>query len=369
MSFIELKKRRPRKTASSAEAGPETSVVPAGPGDPATLAAAHVVSGQAVLVAGLASWGEAAAGLAERAKTVVVVPGRLGAPEPKAAGKKAPPPAALGDADWAERLGEQRFDVILASEPLTHLADPLAFLRQARGLLKPDGALVALVPNVAFGETRLALLQGEFPGALDGSAPLHHYTRRRLRELLALAGYRLEAVEAYRQPLLGPDSPDAELYPEGLLQALGKEGDADASHFVARAVPASSEALLAELFEEQDALRKLTRHELAKAARTHDALTQLLKEADGDRARLARTLAEAESALAGMRESTDTAERNLRRLGDEADAAAAELAALKRTWYHRLAERFKRRPQPEVPAQSGPAPWVYEEPREHPSQG
>lgn len=368
MSFIELKKRRPRKTAAGAEQAPETSVVSASPADPAALAAAHVTAGQAVLVAGLAPWGEAAASLTERAKSVVVVPGRLGAPEPRSAGKKAPP-AALGDADWADRLGEQRFDLILASEPLTHLADPLAFLRQARGLLKPDGALIALVPNVAFGETRLALLQGEFPGALDGSAPLHHYTRRRLRELFALAGYRLEAVETYRQPLFGPDSPDAELYPEGLLQALGKEGDADASHFVARAVPASSEALLGELFEEQDALRKLTRHELAKAARTHDALTQLLKEADGDRARLARTLAEAEAALAGMRETTDTAERNLRRLGDEADAAAAELAAIKRTWYHRLAERFKRRPQPEIPAPSGPAPWVYEEPRDHPSQG
>jgi SAM-dependent methyltransferase len=368
MSFIELKKRRPRKSASSADAVPETAVVSAIASDPAALAAAHVTSGQAVLVAGLAPWEEAATALAERARTVVVVPGRLGAPEPRATGKKAPP-AALGDADWADRLGEQRFDLILASEPLTHLAEPLAFLRQARGLLKPDGALVVLVPNVAFGETRLALLQGEFPGALDGSAPLHHYTRRRLRELLALAGYRLETVEAYRQPLFGPESPDAELYPEGLLQALGKEGDADASHFVARAVPATPEALLGELFAEQDALRKLTRHELAKSARTHDALTQLLKEADGDRARLARTLAEAESALAGMRESTDSAERNLRRLGDEADATAAELAALKRTWYHRLAERFKPRPKPAPPTPSGPAAWVYEEPREHPTQG
>lgn len=368
MSFIELKKRRPRKTAASAEPAPETLAVSAIAADPAALAIAHVATGQTVLVAGLAPWEEAASALTERARAVVVVPGRPAASEPRAASKKAPP-ATLVDADWAERLGEQRFDLILAAEPLTHLADPLAFLRQARGVLKPDGAMVALVPNVAFGETRLALLQGEFPGALDGSAPLHHYTRRRLRELFALAGYRLETVETYQQPLFGPDSPDAELYPEGLLQALGKEGDADASHFVARAVPASPESLLGALFEEQDQLRKLTRLELAKAARTHDALTQLLKEADSDRTRLARSLAEAEAAVAGLRETTDTAERNMRRLGDEADATAAELDALKRTWYHRLAERFKPRPKPVLPPPSGPSPWIYEEPKEHPTQG
>jgi SAM-dependent methyltransferase len=368
MSFIELKKRRPRKTASNAETPPETLAVSAIATDPAALAIAHVATGQTVLVAGLAPWEEAASALTERARAVVVVPVRPAAADTRAASKKAPP-ATLVDADWADRLGEQRFDLILAAEPLTHLADPLAFLRQARGVLKPDGALIALVPNVAFGETRLALLQGEFPGALDGSAPLHHYTRRRLRELLALSGYRLDTVETYQQPLFGPDSLDAELYPEGLLQALGKEGDADASHFVARAVPASPEALLGALFEEQDQLRKLTRHELAKAARTHDALTQLLKEADSDRTRLARSLAEAETAVAGLRETTDTAERNMRRLGAEADATAAELAALKRTWYHRLAERLKPRPKPEPPAQFGPAPWIYEEPKEHPTQG
>jgi predicted SAM-dependent methyltransferase len=330
---------------------------------PAGEAIGLVSPGQAVLVAGLAPWcqGPLAGAIVGRAKSVAVVAGKAHPNEWKAFGKKAPV-AHLSEADWAEKVGDHRFDTILASEPLTHLPDPLAFLRQARALLKPDGALVALVPNVAFGETRLQLLKGEFPGAVDGSASLHHYTRRRLRELFALAGYRLAEVRLHQQPIFTSSELTPELFPETLLQLVGNEDDAIASHFAIRAVPAPMEAILSELFEEQDRLRKLARNELAKSARTHDGLSRLLKEGDAQRHQLRAELEAAQKAAVGMAEFHGVAEANIRKLTEEADSAIQELAAIKRSWFYRLGQLFQRRPAPAFPPISTePGAWIYEE--------
>jgi ubiquinone biosynthesis O-methyltransferase len=51
-----------------------------------------------------------------------------------------------GDAGTLAAAGE-RYDVVIASEVLEHLTDPLAFLRTLRGLLTHDGILVLTTPN------------------------------------------------------------------------------------------------------------------------------------------------------------------------------------------------------------------------------
>jgi glycosyltransferase involved in cell wall biosynthesis/2-polyprenyl-3-methyl-5-hydroxy-6-metoxy-1,4-benzoquinol methylase len=51
-----------------------------------------------------------------------------------------------GDAGTLAAAGEQ-YDVVIASEVLEHLTDPLAFLRTLRGLLTRDGILVLTTPN------------------------------------------------------------------------------------------------------------------------------------------------------------------------------------------------------------------------------
>ncbi len=51
-----------------------------------------------------------------------------------------------GDAGTHLAAGE-RYDVVIASEVLEHLEDPLAFLRTLRGLLAPGGILILTTPN------------------------------------------------------------------------------------------------------------------------------------------------------------------------------------------------------------------------------
>ena len=91
------------------------------------------------------------------------------------------------------------YDVVLFGDTLEHLPDPGAVLARLRSRLKPGGALVVSLPNVANWAIRLSLLAGRFRytdrGILDRTH-LRFFTRRTLIELLEGAGFRVVAVEA-----------------------------------------------------------------------------------------------------------------------------------------------------------------------------
>jgi arginine deiminase len=109
-------------------------------------------------------------------------------------------------------------------------------------------------------------------------------------------------------------------------------------------------------------LRKLARNELAKASRTHDSLTRLLKESDVQRHQLKSELDATQRAAAGMAEFHHTAETNIRKLTAEADAAIQELADIKRSWFYKLGQFFQRRQAPQFPPmENEPGAWIYEE--------
>ena len=50
--------------------------------------------------------------------------------------------------------GENSFDCILFADVLEHLIDPLAVLKKIRKYLKPQGTVVASIPNVQFMDRR-----------------------------------------------------------------------------------------------------------------------------------------------------------------------------------------------------------------------
>lgn len=89
-------------------------------------------------------------------------------------------------------LNGRQFDWIIAADVLEHLAEPRTALRFYRRFLKPDGRLIASLPNVAVWDNRLRLLIGRFDyrdsGVMDRTH-LRFFTFRTARELIVEAGF------------------------------------------------------------------------------------------------------------------------------------------------------------------------------------
>ncbi|HEY9722916.1 MAG TPA: hypothetical protein V6D47_12970, partial [Oscillatoriaceae cyanobacterium] len=109
---------------------------------------------------------------------------------------------------------------------------------------------------------------------------------------------------------------------------------------------------------EQSALKRAVRNELAKAGRTHDALTQRLKDADERTDGLVQQLAEAHRHQTVLREANERADQEARRTAQEALALREELAAVKQSWLYRLLALFGRKPEPTPHLE--PANWSQE---------
>jgi SAM-dependent methyltransferase len=87
---------------------------------------------------------------------------------------------------------DRRFDLVLLSDVLEHLVDPLSLLRTlGRHPSTRDAALVVSVPNYAVWYNRAKTLAGAFSYSWSGlydRTHLRFFTRRSLRELLERAG-------------------------------------------------------------------------------------------------------------------------------------------------------------------------------------
>jgi len=99
--------------------------------------------------------------------------------------------ADLDATDLLAVVGDRRFDVALMGDVLEHLRDPGSVLREVVDVLDVGGYAVISVPNVAFIDTRTALLDGLWEYRDDGlldATHLRFFTRRSLFELVRSAG-------------------------------------------------------------------------------------------------------------------------------------------------------------------------------------
>lgn len=151
----------------------------------------------------------------------------------------------LDHVEWVAQLDAGRFPTIVVVGLLEFARDPAALLRSLGAKLPSQGRLVALIPNVAHGSLRLALLGGRFPYAewdQPERHPLRFYTRETIEALFASAGFEINDLERRNENInvpevgIGPATVSAEL-----VDALANDPEAQASHFVVLARPMNRE--------------------------------------------------------------------------------------------------------------------------------
>ena len=87
------------------------------------------------------------------------------------------------------------YDVVLLSDILGFVREPEAMLQNCRGLLAPDGFIVASVANFGYGAVRLAMLAGSFEKLAyeqERNPRMHFFSAALLGDVFTRAGYRSE---------------------------------------------------------------------------------------------------------------------------------------------------------------------------------
>ncbi|HCF26081.1 MAG TPA: methyltransferase type 11, partial [Cyanobacteria bacterium UBA11049] len=151
-------------------------------------------------------------------------------------------------------LPKQAFDVAVFGDVLEHLRNPWKVLEEIRQLLKPEGYVVASIPNIAHGAIRLALLQGRFEymdlGLLDNTH-LRFFTRNSVEELFEGSGYFVDTIERTKLPVISASTwvprIDKNAFDPQIIQQIEQAAEADTFQFVVRAFPLSDNGKYAAL--------------------------------------------------------------------------------------------------------------------------
>lgn len=110
------------------------------------------------------------------------------------------------------------FDAVFCGDVLEHVHDTESLLENISHVLKPGGYVILSIPNIASWYNRIFLLFGLMPTWVEsslrtytgnpfvkkGSGHIHAFTKRSLREILVLNGFRIEKFEG--SPVLADGS-------------------------------------------------------------------------------------------------------------------------------------------------------------------
>ncbi len=197
----------------------------------------------------------------------------------------------LEQLDLVRELGDDRFDVIVASDVLEHLKNPQRLLRALQPFLRPGGYVVSSIPNIAHGSVRLALLGGDFtyqPVGLLDQDHLRFFTLKSVHSLFEDAGFVLTRLERRLLPIDAAETRfDPATVPTEVLQQLRADRDAQTYQFIVVAHPVAAHQLQAvrrrtrELLEEIDRLKaeleRVHTEPVAERARLEAEHTQLIE--------------------------------------------------------------------------------------------
>lgn len=120
---------------------------------------------------------------------------------------------------------EHIFDYVIFGDVLEHLRDPKAVIERMKKYLKPDGRVLASIPNVMNIEVVVSLLQGNFTyqdvGLLDRTH-IHMFTLREIVNMFRDAGYEMEQVfpKNFREGMIENNEKNRKIV-DGLYQLEG----------------------------------------------------------------------------------------------------------------------------------------------------
>ncbi len=194
-------------------------------------------------------------------------------------------------ANLTKAVDGRDFDVVYAGDVLEHLPDPVGVLVAARQALRPGGAIVISLPNVAHVDVKLALMAGRFEyrdyGLLDRTH-LRFFTKDSILEMLEAAGFKLVELRRVMRP---PFETELEVLPGSVapevLRAALEDPEASTYQFVVRAVPDDGTS------EQELSVRRYAELDATLAAERAERLAL-----EADRAILLERLAALEARLA-----------------------------------------------------------------------
>lgn len=187
--------------------------------------------------------------------------------------------------DPGAELADESFDVIVFGDVLEHLKDPLRTTRRLEPFLRPEGYVVASVPNVAHGSVRLALVQGKFPytplGLLDDTH-LRFFTRENVEQLFEDAGFLITELRRTSRGVFDTEvDVDRERVSDEVLELVQEDPESSTYQFVLtahRVGAAGTSAKRARLLAEELAERDRVIYELNRKLRNFEELQRLLDE-------------------------------------------------------------------------------------------
>lgn len=220
--------------------------------------------------------------------------------------------------DLGEELRPESFDVIIFGDVLEHLKDPLGALRRTRPLLRPEGYVVASIPNIAHASVRLALMEGRFeyrPLGLLDDTHLRFFTRESVESLFEGAGFM---VGEMRRTTAGAFETEVEVdrqsVTEEMLAKIAADPDSETYQFVLSAHPSSYAGRFSalenrvRLLERERDMQDRIIHELNRKLRPQEELhrklanyAHLLDEKEAEAAHLRSRAAGSEAALQSLR--------------------------------------------------------------------
>jgi 2-polyprenyl-3-methyl-5-hydroxy-6-metoxy-1,4-benzoquinol methylase len=115
----------------------------------------------------------------------------------------------VGNADQEiSELPDAYFDAILCNDVLEHLVNPVATLTSLRNKLKPEGVVVASIPNIRYAPAlSKVVFRRDFPQDDEGifdRTHLRFFTRKSIVRLFETAGFtmrRMKGINARYGPL------------------------------------------------------------------------------------------------------------------------------------------------------------------------